>query len=156
MAQSARRPVPHRIIAVFLAIFFLLAGAREGIAGYVCAKHAGHDHAAAGHAGHADRDHGEHEHGPPPANQPGEHGGHGQLATAAHDHGAGHGHDPADPCNCVGDCQPVQTSARSETERPAHEVYFTPSRSLPATAATRLPGAPKFLLPYSNGPPLLG
>ena len=44
MAKKARRQrtLPFRIVAFVFAIVFLLAGAREGIAGYVCAKHSDH------------------------------------------------------------------------------------------------------------------
>jgi hypothetical protein len=60
MAKKARgqRRLPFRIVAFVFAIVFLLAGARESIAGYVCLKHG--DHGApvgeagthSGHAGH--------------------------------------------------------------------------------------------------------
>lgn len=153
MARTARRPWPHRLTALFLAALFLLAGAREGIAGYVCAKHSDHgEHAAAtadahhghaahesvaGHAGHHD------------------HGGHGNSAGPSSPGADPHG--DGEPCSCIGDCQPGQTSvAQSQGDTTSSESFTSAAARISPAAAAFLPGAPKFFLPYSNGPPHLG
>jgi hypothetical protein len=137
------RPLPFRFLAILMMAVFFLAGAREGLAGYVCQQHEGHDHSAASHAGNEGHDahaaHGAVDHGDA------------ESATAAD------ASDPpqAEPCSCVGDCKTGETGARSDAGQVASET--TDSTASPVTLASvgPLPGAPKFLLPYSNGPPQL-
>ena len=177
MAKKARRQhaLPFRIVAFVFAIVFLLAGARESIAGYVCLKHGDHGapvgeagshsahaghHATSGHAGSHDGS----------AGHPGQvdHSGHGPAAAtatgalaqavgaadaAADDHTSGH---EGEPCSCLGDCQPSQSIAAEADTPDAYVVYTFPAPARVSHVAAWLPGTPKFLLPPANGPPLIG
>ncbi|MQA89615.1 MAG: hypothetical protein GEU90_05205 [Gemmatimonas sp.] len=137
-----------RVAVLIMLAVFLLAGVREGIAGYVCFQHGGHDHDSHAFAGSGDN----HSPGDSPADAHEAH--HGAHAEANDDASTSHGE--SDPCSCVGDCQTGESGARPNPE-PSPSATITLTASAGANPAfSPLPGAPEFFLPYSNGPPSLG
>lgn len=123
-----RRPLPHRLLAAFCALWLAISIARPGIV-HDCPMHGG---ATAGHAAHQ--------------------AGHSAASHASHGSTDG---QAASVCSCLGDCAAAGAVSLAPMRLALGEgrIVETQDPGLPAHAY--VPVARALLLPFANGPPAL-